>query len=388
MSTSVPFDATAARASAPTTAAVPITVAETTGTAARLGAWIVLLGTVITTVGVSWDIQWHDEVGPDTFFTLPHLFLYSGSAVSGFASLAMVIMATAAQRAGRPVPRAGGAPVRVFGGALTVPLGFMISGAGAASFLLYGLMDLEWHSIYGFDAVLYTPSHVALFLSMTITMIGGVIVFAAHRDELWGRIGLVAALAVLVSHMPIPFVALAQLQLPVDPMFCGIVLCSTMLLLIGALVLGRPGSALVVAAAVGVLQAVLWWFSPWAAEAYASAIGLPLRDGLQPGPPAFPGLMPMFLGVAALVVEAVFWWARTRGLDARKVLPLTGMVLGVIVAVSLPLQFLLTQAQAHFQTTEVVLTAAIGIPLGLLAGFLAGRFATMLRTLAPAKEIR
>ena len=78
-------------------------------TAARIGAWVVLLGTAITTIGLSWDIQWHVEVGPDTFFTLPHLFLYSGSAVSGIASLVMVLLATSAQRAGRTWPRwAGG----------------------------------------------------------------------------------------------------------------------------------------------------------------------------------------------------------------------------------------------------------------------------------------
>ncbi|MBF6327619.1 hypothetical protein [Nocardia transvalensis] len=385
MSTSVPFGATAGRAS---TTAAPITVADTTGPAARVGAWVVLLGTVITTIGVSWDIQWHVDVGPDTFFTVPHLFLYSGSAVSGFASLAMVIMATAAQRAGRPVPRAGGTPVRVFGGALTVPLGYLVSGAGAASFLLYGLMDLQWHSIYGFDAVLDTPAHVALGLAMTTTMIGGVIVFAAHRDELWGRIGFVAALAVLVPHLPNPFVALSRLELPVDPVLGGTVLCTAMLLLIGAIVLGRPGAALIVAAATGAQQAALWWFSPWAAQAYASAIGLPLRDGLEPWPPSFPSGIPMFLGVAALVVEAAFWLVRARQGDARKILPLLGTVIGVIVAVSMPLQFILTAPLAHFATSEVVLTAVLGIPLGLLAGFLGGRFAAMLLTLAPAEEIR
>ncbi|MFF0491423.1 hypothetical protein ACFYTQ_20560 [Nocardia sp. NPDC004068] len=358
-----------------------------TGTAARAGAWIVLLGTVVTTVGVSWDIQWHNDVGPDTFFTLPHLFLYSGSAISGFASLAMVLLATAAQRAGRPVPRAGGTPVRVFGGALTVPLGYMVSGAGAASFLLYGLLDLEWHSIYGFDAVLDTPSHVALFLSMTITMIGSLIVFAAHRDELWGRAGVVASVAVLVSHMPIPFVAFDRLDLPVDPVFAGAVLCASLLLIVGTLLLDRPGAALVLALAVGALQALLWWFSPWAAQVYAHAVGLPMRDGLRSRPPTFPSMMPMFLGVAALVVEGAFRWGRARAIDARKLVPALGVVVGVIIAVTMPLQFALTDPGAHVGAGEVLATAVVGVPLGLLAGFLGGRSAAMLRMLAPDKEI-
>ena len=103
--------------------------ATRTGTAAQTGAWTVFLGTVITTAGLSWDIQWHTEVGPDTFFTLSHLALYSGSALSGIASLVMVLLATAAQRAGRPMPgTVGGTPVRVFGGVFTAPLGYLVSG--------------------------------------------------------------------------------------------------------------------------------------------------------------------------------------------------------------------------------------------------------------------
>ena len=56
------------------------------------GAYAVLLGSAISTVGLSWDVEWHRDVGPDTFFTLPHLGLYSGSALAGIASLAMVLL--------------------------------------------------------------------------------------------------------------------------------------------------------------------------------------------------------------------------------------------------------------------------------------------------------
>ncbi|WP_334025250.1 hypothetical protein [Nocardia terpenica] len=385
MSTSIPFDAAAGR----TVTAAPATsvaVSDTSGTAARAGAWVVLLGTLITTIGTSWDIQWHNEVGPDTFFTLPHLFLYSGSAIAGFASLAMVLLATSAQRAGRPLPRLGGTPIRVFGGRLTAPLGYMVSGAGAASFLLYGLLDLQWHTIYGFDAVLNTPSHVALFLSISITMIGSIIVFSAHRDELWGRLGLISALPILISFAPIPVDALANLRMPVDPIIIGVVLFAPLLLILGAAVLAWPGAALAITAAAAVLQGALWWFSPWAAHAYAAATGLPLRDGLLPRPPSFPSLMPMFLIVAALVVEGVFWLSRTRGIDLKKLLPVTGLVSGVILAVGMPLQVLLTNHYAHIPGSQFVLLAVLGVPLGLLAGYLAGRFAIMLRTLAPVSE--
>ncbi|PXX60958.1 hypothetical protein DFR70_109149 [Nocardia tenerifensis] len=353
-------------------------------TAARVGAWGVLLGTAVTLVGVSWDIQWHNDVGPDTFFTLPHLFLYSGSALSGFASLAVVLVATFAQRAGRPVPAMGGTPIRVFGSNLTAPLGYMVAGAGAALFLLYGLLDLQWHSIYGFDAVLNTPSHVALFLSITLTMIGSIMVFAAHRDRRWGRAGIVLAIPIMITFSPILTQALDNLELPVDATILGVVFFGPLLLVLGAAALARPGAAIAIALALGALQALLWWFSPWAAEAYATALGLPLRDGIGSRAPSLPAIMPMFLIVAAVAVEGLFWLARARGNDPNKIVAAAGLVTGVVVGLTFPLQLQLVHFFSRVTLNIVVLSTLVAIPLGLLAGFLAGRFVRMLP--APATE--
>lgn len=351
------------------------------------GAYAVLLGAAISTVGLSWDVEWHRDVGPDTFFTLPHLVLYSGSALAGIASLAMVLLSTSMQRAGRPVsPWMGGTPVRVFGGIFTAPLGYLVSGIGAASFLIYGLLDLVWHSIYGFDAVLSTPSHVALFLSISITMIGTVIVFAGAREQRWGRIGVVLAIPILMLFAPIPVNALNNFTLPVNPVVVGIVLFSPLLSLIGAGVLQRAGAAVAIAVTLGTLQAALWWFSPWAAKVYATSAGLPLRDGLIPSPPKLPSGAPMFLIVAAVAVEVLFWLSRTRGLDARKMMLLAGVLTGLIVGLTLPVQQSLTDPTTPLSSTDVVILGLLGMPLGALAGFLAARFTVMLHALAPVRK--
>jgi hypothetical protein len=374
------------RAGSPPAAASTWTAAQASF-AAQAGAWVVLLGTAITTLGLSWDVQWHVEVGPDTFFTLSHLALYSGSALAGIASLVMVLLATSAQRAGRPFPRTfGGTPVRVFGGVFTAPLGYLVAGVGAASFLVYGLLDLAWHSIYGFDATLNTPSHVALFLSITLTMIGSFIVFAAARDQRWGRLGIVLAIPILITFAPIPTNALSNLPLPIDPTILGIILFSSMLLIIGRATLQRPGAAIVIALVLGAMQGFLWWFSPWAAETYARSTGLPLRDGLTPQPPQIPGAMPMFLIVAAVLVEVFFRLARTRNSNAQRLMVLAGTVTGVVVAAGLPLQQNLTDPNSHISATATLLISILGIPLGALAGFLGFRFATMLQALAPAPK--
>jgi hypothetical protein len=356
-------------------------------TAARLGAWVVLLGTMMTTVGLSWDIQWHTEVGPDTFFTLPHLFLYSGSGIAGIASLVMVLISTSAQRAGQLTPRwVGGTSIRVFGGTFTAPFGYLVSGVGAALFLLYGLLDLWWHSIYGFDAVLDTPSHIALFLSMSITMAGSIMIFAAARHQRWGRLGIVLAIPILIILAPVTTQAFTHLTLPVDPTIVGTIFFSSLLLITGAGILRRPGGAIAIAAALGILQAFLWWFSPWAAARYAASVGLPLRDGLTPQPPVLSSTIPMFLFVAAAIIEGVFWMVHTRHLDARKFVPLLGGVTGLILAITIPLQQVLTDPTAIFDAATVAKLGVAGILFGALAGFLAGRFITMLRALAPARR--
>jgi hypothetical protein len=72
-----------------------------------LPAALVTLGTVASLFGISWDIQWHVDVGPDTFYTLPHLMLYSGTAIAGITSLTVVLMTTARQRAGQPMNESG-----------------------------------------------------------------------------------------------------------------------------------------------------------------------------------------------------------------------------------------------------------------------------------------
>jgi hypothetical protein len=345
---------------------------------------MVALSTVITLFGLSWDVEWHIRVGPDTFFTWPHLALYSGSALAGIASLVMVLLSTAAQRAGRSFPRrAGGQPVKVFGGTFHAPLGYLISGTGAALFLLYGLLDLWWHSIYGFDAVLNTPSHVALFLSISITMIGSIVVFAAARDRLWGRIGLLLAIPVLIIFAPVAFNGLDGLNLPVRGAVFGILLCAPTLLIMGAVLLGRWAAAKI-ALVLGVLQAILWWFSPWAAERYASYVGLPLRDGLHSTAPELPSSIPMFLIVAALAVEGMLVVGRTGRLGSWILILVTGAVTGMLVGAGFAVQTsLVGGGYRSLPNSKVIALVGLGLVLGLAAGYLGSRFAVMLRTTSP-----
>jgi hypothetical protein len=340
-------------------------------------ASFVLGGTALSLVGLTWDIQWHTDVGPDTFFTLPHLFLYSGSAFSGLASLIVVLLTTAAEKRGRTVdPMVGGRTVGVFGRTFAAPVGYLISGIGAASFLLYGLWDQWWHGLYGFDAVISSPPHIGLLLSISITMVGTVMIFAVARHERWGMYGTIGSAAVLLAFSMVTVLGLQALPRGiVNSVNVGVAFMSVMVLMMGAHALSRRGGALAVAVVVAVIQAVFWWFSPWAAETYANAIGLPLRDYLD-SVPGLPNMIPMCLVIVAVAVELL------HKLPA----PIVGAVGGLIVTLCAPLQNIIVHGSSFPRTSTYVATVVLGTLLGALAGLLGRRFGQMLRHLTPAKE--
>ncbi|MFD9893937.1 hypothetical protein ACFWY9_31705 [Amycolatopsis sp. NPDC059027] len=362
----------------------------TTAKRARTGlapASTVLGGSVVSLVGLTWDIQWHSDVGPDTFFTLPHLFLYAGSAIVGLASLAVVLMTTAARRAGRPVdPRIGGRAINVFGRTFAAPLGYLVSGAGAASFLLYGLWDQWWHGLYGFDAVIDSPPHIGLLLSITISIIGTTMVFASAHEHRWGVVGTLGSLSVLLAFSAVTVLGLQQVDLdPVEVTRAATALLSVLFVTTAAGFLRRPGAAVATAAGLVVLQGVFWWFSPWAARAYADMVGLPVRDYVS-GVPEMPSLMPMLLLPIAAVLEVLFLLGTKRGWHAGRVSVIAGGVGGLLIGATLVVQTAWIYSKYHPETVVVLATGVAGGVLGLLGGFAGWRFGGMLRLLAPARK--
>src|SRR5260221_8040791 len=137
---------------------------------------MLLLGTFLSFLGFSWDVQWHTDVGPDTFFTNPHLFLYGGVAIAGLTCLGVVLWETWQYHQTHD-SFIGAHTVPVLG-MFRAPLGYLIAGLGAAAFLGYGLFDLWWHSVYGFDVTVSSPPHVGLLTSIQVIMVGSTIVYS------------------------------------------------------------------------------------------------------------------------------------------------------------------------------------------------------------------
>lgn len=351
----------------------PTSVAGRTTVPARTTAMILLAGSLCSLFGLTWDVQWHSDVGPDTFFTLPHLFLYAGSAISGLASLTAVLSATAVERAGGVVdPLLGGRTVAVFGRVFAAPVGYLISGTGAASFLLYGLWDQWWHGLYGFDAVIDSPPHIGLLLSVMITLIGTTTVFAAAGGLRWGRVGMVVSLAVLASFSTVTVLGFLGLNGTVDAVDIALSWLMVVVLMLAA-GYGRGGlDAVNTALAVAGIQLVTWWFAPWATRRYADFVGLPVRDYIS-GVPEMPAMTPMVLAVAALVMVGVL------RIGGRWGPSLAGGLGALLIAGTKSTQNALVYGGPLPDLGVVLTTAVVAGLLGVLAGRIGWRFGRVLR---------
>ncbi|MFE3104119.1 hypothetical protein [Nocardia tengchongensis] len=360
-----------------------------------LPAVILFAASITFSIGSTWDIQWHSDVGPDTFFTLPHLFIYASAAVAGFTGLTVILVTSAAGRAGRRVDgELGGPGIGVFGRTFTAPLGYMVAALGAASFLLYGLWDLWWHSLYGFDAIIDSPPHIGLFLSSTVISVGTVIVFAAARAHSWGRLGALFALAHLVTNSTVTALAVQRLSTGSVRWTVAVTAFMVILMLIAGAGFTRWG-ATVTAVFGSATQAVFWWFAPWAARTYADFVDLPMREHIR-GIPSTPALIPFVLTPVGIVVDLLVRRSGSGG-AARLRPALAGAVGGAIIAGANPVQgVLIYEARfhlsalfhnAHFGTASVIIATTIAAALfGALAGFLGWRFGEMLRLTAPSQE--
>ncbi|OBC06734.1 hypothetical protein A5784_09585 [Mycobacterium sp. 852013-50091_SCH5140682] len=280
-----------------------------TDSAGRLAAFVMLAGTLISLSGLTWDIGWHGDVGPDSFFTLPHLFVYSGGAIAGLTSLTMVLRATSAQRNGQaPDPTVGGRAVKVLG-VFAAPIGYLVGGIAAASFLLYGLWDEWWHGLYGFDVTIASPPHQGWLTSICVTMIGTAIVFAAAREHRWGRWGFMTALAAFGSYASITSTALADVNMgsSIDWFVVTWVAIPVVCVLLGSQVLPRGG-----ALGTGVLTLAVnlatWSFAQWAVGWYAGVQHLALRDYVELGFPIERVLIPAAVLVFSILVELLLHW--------------------------------------------------------------------------------
>lgn len=285
------------------------------------GAWLLLMGMTLLWLGVAWDGQWHVDVGPDTFFTAPHLMFYAGSGLIGLTSLAVVLTTT--RRGETPGDRIVHiAPFRA-------PVAFLVSGLGAAGHLIYGATDLWWHTVYGFDILELTPSHIGLQLAMQTESAGVVLALLSLREQPAGRWGLAGAGALFMASAEISFDG-EVLGIPVSLLGVGGATAWVIGIVVGA-GLSRRWLTATGAAFLLLLGATLV-FPPFATRVYADAIDLRLRDNAV-NESIVGTALPYYLPVIFVCAAGAVWMARRRDLTPRQAMLLVGAVAAPAVAV-------------------------------------------------------
>jgi hypothetical protein len=273
----------------------------------KLGSVVLLVGMFLTYFGLAWDIEWHADVGPDTFWTIPHLFVYAGAALAGFACLTVVLLSSVQSREGWKRP----GMVPIFGGLFYAPVGFIAAGFGSLGFLMFGFFDQWWHTLYGFDVAISSAPHVGLILSAVLTNVGGVIVFAQGRRSSPILLGFTTALALCFS---IPLIQLNIGELNWIPLLLitpALAYPLTMMFVVS--VSRTPVTLLWTAGFMFILRSLVQLIVPLATNAYAVSLNQLQRENADPQFINTVEFSPAWLLLAAIPMFALLYLAKARG---------------------------------------------------------------------------
>ena len=151
----------------------PHQTATSTDVRAQAGMppWLILLafaGAVGALFGGYWDDSWHTERGRDSFFILPHVFIYAGVAIIG-TGLGCWVLAKASRQGLRRT--------------LANPT-MRLAALSVAATLVSGPIDDIWHRAFGRDAVFWSPPHM-LGIVGTLALGAALLTESVRRGPLW-----------------------------------------------------------------------------------------------------------------------------------------------------------------------------------------------------------
>jgi len=372
----------------------------------RVGAWLLLFLALLAELGLAWDRSWHDLVGRDTFFTPPHILLYSGIGGAGLIALFVVLVDTLRYYRKQPGVNDDSTimVLRFFHG----PLGYVLLGFGALIDLLAAPLDNYWHMLYGIDLTLWSPFHIMGTIGGIIVGLGIIFVFASEvvierqaghppRRFLgmsgleWGTLVLLAAYMNLTIPADSAFttITVGSLQFVSYPL--PLAFTAGFSLLAAVKITHKPGSATLTALLLWLETIYTMAFVPLAIRFMVTRLGLHYRfPGLPGRMPVFNvtlALLPLLFVVSALIIDGVAYWQHRQGKETLGALP-TIWLLGALIA--LPALVMPSWIVQFVESIPVLLPLPVGVsifdpnwssillilPFGLLAGILAVTLST------------
>ena len=138
----------------------------------KIGCILISLGVLLTLSSSSWDITNHLINKPETFFSTPHLLLYTGVGVAALGSAIMFVGKRSFANQGK----------------FKLPMRLVI--IGISMVVIAGPFDYNWHVAFGLDGLL-SPSHFILTFGLFLASIGALsgLVFARNYSPLTSQKG-------------------------------------------------------------------------------------------------------------------------------------------------------------------------------------------------------
>ncbi|TMQ25806.1 MAG: hypothetical protein E6K82_05965 [Candidatus Rokuibacteriota bacterium] len=136
----------------------------------RATAWVLVGGKLLGAWGLTWDIQWHLQIGRDSFWIPPHLMMYGGVTAGLIVTFALLALETARARRRPPGPDT----IRVLG--LVGTRGLHLAAWGVALVILAAPIDDLWHRLFGLDVTLWSPPHLLGLLGSGVNTLGTLLI--------------------------------------------------------------------------------------------------------------------------------------------------------------------------------------------------------------------
>lgn len=306
---------------------------------------VMALGALSGLLGVNWDIAWHIDKGRDTFFTMPHNFIY------GCMLIVLMVSAYGLLRDQRQTNLHW-----TIAGRQLHP-GLLIGVVSAALVLFFAPADELWHRFFGVDATLWGPMHLLGLTGFTLFSFAGLTTSHLERELTQdpGRKTMFSRLSLFFAAMLLGYLVLflAEYEFNVtqfDTVFHPMLLSGLTVFPLALISRLRPRrwSATVTALGFTLVRLALWgWLS------YSSSIDLAGQS--KP-------VIPMLI-LSALAVDAM--------IDRKRPGWLVGLVAAAITLVANYVAVKLYGVMPW--TTDTLL---IGVPAGLALGAVTGMLAS------------